>query len=99
MKPLTVHTLLLFCTILILFTSGVQPLSALAEPEEKTLDDLWIEVGIGPPIVPIFNNVARGDDIARVMHPSQIAQLDGISNGLKLVIFKSISEPNNICPI
>ena len=100
MIPVPRHTLLLVCAILFLFWPGILPLSAQVpvEPETKTLQDLWLDISIGPPIVPIYNDVARGDDMARVMHPSQISQLDGISNGRKLVIFKSIPETEQYLP-
>lgn len=69
------------------------------EPQQsRALQELWIDVSIGPPIVPIFNAAAREDDIARVEHPSQIGQLDGIENGRKMVIFKSIAETEELLP-
>jgi MYXO-CTERM domain-containing protein len=53
---------------------------------------------IGPPLIPLFNEAARGDDIARVDHPSQVDQLANISNGRKMVIFKSVEETEQLLP-
>ncbi len=92
------------CFVLFLALSLLPPmtsfLSAYApEPQQNSaLEELWIDVSIGPPIVPIFNAAARGDDIARVEHPSQIGQLDGIENGRKMVIFKSITDTEELLP-
>lgn len=63
-----------------------------------SLADLWIDLRIGPPLIPLFEEVAREDDMARVDHYSQIGQLDTISAGKKLVIFKSIAEAQEALP-
>jgi len=42
--------------------------------------------------------VARGDDIARVDHYSQVEQLSGINTGLKLLVFKSVVEAEQQLP-
>ena len=60
--------------------------------------DLWIDLLIGPPLVPLFNQVARANDIARVDHYSQISQLSGITRGQKIVVFKSVTEAEQFLP-
>jgi hypothetical protein len=60
--------------------------------------DLWMDMLIGPPLVPLFNSNARENDIARVDHPSQVAQLAGITKGQKLVVFKSLAEAEQYLP-
>jgi hypothetical protein len=67
-------------------------------PQSSSLEDLWIDMRIGEPLIPLFNQMARSDDIARVDHPSQVGQLAEIENGRKLVIFKSIAEAEEILP-
>jgi len=66
--------------------------------QSSEIEDLWIDMSIGPPLVPIFNGAARSDDIARVEHPSQVGQLSEISNGRKMVIFKSVAETEKLLP-
>ncbi len=66
--------------------------------KDSSTADLWIEMLIGPPLVPFFNSEARDDDIARVDHPSQAPQLVGITEGRKMVVFKSISEAETYLP-
>lgn len=61
-----------------------------------SIEELWIDMRIGPPIIPLFNETARGDDIARVDHPSQVDQLAGIDAGRKMVIFKSVEETEQL---
>lgn len=71
----------------------------LKEQEQVTAPrDLWMDLLIGPPLVPLFNQAARGDDIARVDHWSQISQLSGISAGRKMVVFKSAKEAEEQLP-
>ncbi len=73
--------------------------SSLATPDPPlSTSDLWIDLLIGPPLVPLFNSTARSGDIARVDHPSQISQLDGISRGQKMVVFKSVTEAEQLLP-
>ncbi|UCC86833.1 MAG: hypothetical protein JSV81_18560 [Anaerolineales bacterium] len=66
------------------------------------LDDstsrLWLDIGLGPPLVNWFNRVARPDDIARVNHAEQIGLLDEITVGRKLVVFKSAAEAERLLP-
>ena len=65
--------------ILITVATPLTVSSQLAIPHSPpTTSDLWIDLLIGPPLVPTFNNMARADDIARIGHHSFIGQLDGI---------------------
>lgn len=66
--------------------------------KKSTTADLWIEMLIGPPLIPLFNSEALESDIARVDHPSQAPQLEGITNGRKMVVFKSITEAETYLP-
>jgi len=80
--------------LLALFTT-----SGAKEPQAvNATADLWIDMLIGPPLVPLFNQEACDDDIARVGHPSQVGQLSGITSGRKLVVFKSIAEAEEYLP-
>jgi hypothetical protein len=81
-----------------LFFLAVSFVSSRATAQSSTVEDLWIDLRIGPPLIPLFNEAARSDDIARVDHPSQVDQLAGISSGRKLVIFKSIVEAEELLP-
>ena len=66
--------------------------------QAAAVEDLWIDLRIGPPLIALFNEAAREDDIARVDHPSQAEQLSQITNGRKMVIFKSIDEAKQLVP-
>lgn len=80
---------------LLLFFAAV----AANEPKQSgTTADLWMDMLIGPPLVPTFNREARDEDIARVDHPSQVGQLAGITAGRKLVVFKSLAEAEQYLP-
>ncbi len=91
--------LFLLCLIVFgsipLFSSHHQTMGAM---QNETLEDLWIDMRIGPPLIALFNEAARNDDIARVDHPSQAGQLNQINNGRKLVIFKSVAESEEFLP-
>ncbi|MDX1414839.1 MAG: hypothetical protein R3293_11660 [Candidatus Promineifilaceae bacterium] len=71
--------------------------------EERAVEtgtaDLWMDMLIGPPLVPFFNSEARDDDMARVDHPTQVGQLAGITTGRKLVVFKSLAEAEQYLPL
>ena len=70
-----------------------------AEPQQaSSVEELWIDMRIGPPLIPLFNEAAKSDDIARVDHPSQVEQLSQIPNGRKMVIFKSIEDAQQLLP-
>lgn len=59
---------------------------------------LWLDIGLGPPLVDWFNRVAQPDDIARVDRVEQMGLLDGIRVGRKLVVFKSVAEAERHLP-
>jgi hypothetical protein len=89
--------------LLTLFVFTAAPLTAVssllaAHNPPLTTSDLWIDLLIGPPLVPLFNDTARANDIARVDHHSQIAQLAGITHGQKIVVFKSAAEAEQLLP-
>jgi hypothetical protein len=85
---------------LVLFAPEAAFLSAYSPAPEQNaaIEEMWLDMSIGPPLVPLFNAAARSDDIARVEHPSQIGQLSGIDNGRKMVIFKSVEETEQLLP-
>ena len=85
-----------FCT-LVVWSGGSQPVTAQKAPAQNgaeqlsaPLADLWLDVGLGPPLIEWFNQFARPDDIARANSIDQIGELDDITTGRKLVVFKSI---------
>ena len=94
--------LLLFITVLAPFmlSRGVVTTNALVDGSRRgsSLAELWIDLRIGPPLIPLFEEVARDNDMARVDHYSQIGQLETISTGRKLVIFRSIAEAQEALP-
>ena len=98
-RLVSISCVLIFIT-LFHFASDPVFLSAYSSIPQQSAssEDLWIDMSIGPPLIPIFNAAARGDDIARVEHPSQIGQLKGIENGRKMVIFKSVEETEQLLP-
>ena len=55
-------------------------------------------MSIGPPLVDLFNQRARPDDIARVEHISQLGLLDEVHAGQKLVVFKSAEDAIRLLP-
>ena len=59
---------------------------------------LWRDISIGYPLVDWFNRVARPDDIARIENISQLELLERIHVGRKLVVFKSVTEAEQIVP-
>ncbi len=67
-------------------------------PHTDSVNDLWLDVSLGPPLVDWFNRVARPDDIARVENPRQFELLDEIRVGRKLVVFRSVAEAENFLP-
>lgn len=86
--------IMLLCALLI-------PAGAIYSAEsqqDSSLEDLWIDMRIGPPLIPLFNQAARSEDIARVEHPSQFEQLAAIESGRKMVIFQSVSEAEELLP-
>ncbi len=83
-----------------LLTSGDMPtsLAQAAGPHTDSVNDLWLDVSLGPPLVDWFNRVARPDDIARVENPRQFELLDEIKVGHKLVVFRSVAEAEGFLP-
>ena len=70
-----------------------------AGPQQvSSLEELWIDMRIGPPLIPLFNEAAQAGDIARIDQPGQIGQLSEIENGRKLVIFRSVEEAKQFLP-
>jgi len=84
--------------LFVIFQTAVPSVYSSPPQQSAAVEDLWIDLSMGPPLIPIFNAAARSDDIARVEHPSQIGQLKGIENGRKMVIFKSVSEAEDLLP-
>jgi len=88
------HPLLLITlTVLLLLIAIVRSVHAVS-----SIEDLWIDMRIGPPLIQLFNDSAQPDDIARIDRPEQIDQLRGIEAGRKLVIFRSIAEIEQSLP-
>lgn len=83
--------LILFLLILTL----VNPAKA---DEHSGLNDLWIDLSIGTPLIDLFNARAEEDDIARVEHISQLDLLSDIRVGKKLVVFKSAADAIRLLP-
>lgn len=79
--------------------SWTKPAQAFQPQRIETVSDLWLDVSLGPPLVDWFNRVARPDDIARVEHVEQLALLDGVTVGRKLVVFKSAAEAERFIPL
>jgi len=60
---------------------------------------MWIDVSLGEPLVEWFNQVARPTDIARIEHVALIRELDQITAGRKLVVFKSAADASQAVPV
>ena len=65
---------------------------------DSSLAQLWIDLSIGPELVEWYNQTARPNDIARADHVSLIDVLDQISVGRRLVVFKNISDAEQLMP-
>jgi hypothetical protein len=74
------------------------PSPANATPVSQSLQDLWIDVSMGPPLVSWFNSVARPDDIARADHVSQLRLLEDVEDARRLVVFKSAVAAEDAVP-
>lgn len=97
MRPRAHSLLVLFAFICL--AAGAPSVFTLGETEQvDSTEDLWIDMRLGRPLIPIFNQAARTDDIARVDHPSQAGQLSDIETGRRMVIFKSIPETEEWLP-
>lgn len=74
------------------------PLPVNATPVSTSLQDLWIDVSMGPPLVEWFNSVARPIDIARADHVSQLRLLEEVVDARRLVVFKSAVAAEDAVP-
>ena len=82
-------------TLILLFLIVPSPLAAI---EKEELSDLWIDLSLGPPLIELFNERARGGDMARVEHISQLELLEEVTTGKKLVVFKSAEDAIRLLP-
>jgi hypothetical protein len=90
---------LAFIACLIFTSATAAPAAHSAEPQQvSSLEELWIDMRIGPPLVPLFNEAVQAGDIARIDQPSQLDQLSDIKEGRKLVIFRSVEETEQHLP-
>lgn len=62
------------------------------------LPGLWVDLSMGAPLVDLFNERARPEDIARVEHISQLDLLEDVTAGKKLVVFKSAADAIRLLP-
>jgi hypothetical protein len=83
--------------LLAIFLVPVGSFPAQRQPP-ASVSDMWLDVSLGAPLIDWFNNVARPNDIARVENVSQLALLDKITVGRKLVVFKSVAEAERLLP-
>lgn len=90
-----VLSVLLALLSLNLFVSTPAPAAAI---EKDALQDLWIDLSLGPPLVDLFNARAQAQDIARVEHISQLELLEDVTAGKKLVVFKSAQDAIRLLP-
>lgn len=67
-------------------------------PRVDTLNDAWLDISMGPPLIPLFNRMARPTDIARAENVSQMGELDQITAGRTLVVFRSVAEAEESLP-
>lgn len=95
--PLATISRLIFLLALVFLAIPVLSLQASAK-EQNELDDLWIDLSIGTPLIEIFNERALANDIARVEHISQLELLSDINSGKKLVVFKSAEDAIRLLP-
>ncbi|MFL7838429.1 MAG: hypothetical protein ACK2T4_09805 [Candidatus Promineifilaceae bacterium] len=86
-------SLLLFLIFLHMIFAGQA-----AAVDDNGLTDLWIDLSMGAPLVDLFNERARTNDIARVEHVSQLDLLEGVTAGKKLVVFKSADDAIRLIP-
>jgi hypothetical protein len=88
--------------VLALLMAGCVPVSAAQSLEEETptpaLTGLWIDMSMGPQIVDLFNGMATEQDIARADHVSLVDLLDKVKVGRKLVVFKTITDAEQLLP-
>ena len=63
-----------------------------------SVSGLWLDISLGPPLIPWFNEIARPNDIARIENVSQLDLLNSITAGRKLVVFKSVRDAEQFMP-
>lgn len=86
-----------YATDLAALSSGVSAQDGPAV-DSSVLEGLWLDIGLGPPLVEWFNEVARPNDIARANSIEQFDLLDEVSTGRKLVVFKSVAAAEEALP-
>ncbi len=93
--PRIVKYLLVGVILLRLFLISMPALAAQSDMEDEPF---WYDISLGAPLVDWFNQNARPYDIARVENISQLAMLDEITTGRRLVVFKSAAEAEEMVP-
>ncbi len=93
----SVHALKKPLLILLLFVC-LSSVGQVFATDNGELPDLWVDLSMGAPLIDLFNERARPDDIARVEHISQLDLLEGVSAGKKLVVFKSAADAIRLLP-
>jgi len=68
------------------------------QPKDKTLADLWMDMGLNPMLIDWFNRNARPDDVARVDHVSMVDLLSQVRVGKRLIVFKSVTDVEQLMP-
>ena len=65
----------------------------------QAVQELWLDLRLlHEPLVDLFNEYARPNDIARVEHVEDLPLLDQITAGRKLVVFRSAAEAEAMIP-
>lgn len=62
------------------------------------LNSLWFDMGLESPLVGLYNDYAGPRDIARADHISLIDLLDKTNVGHRLVVFKNVSDIEQLVP-
>ncbi len=96
LSPSRLRTVQLLCALLLLLVFVAH--GRARAQEEEGLGDLWIDLSMGAPLIDLFNQRARTNDIARVEHISQLGLLDEVDAGQKLVVFKSADDALRLLP-
>lgn len=87
-----------FLAFALFFRLLIPTLPAHAAQVETAEDPFWLDISLGAPLVEWFNQNARPYDIARVENVSQLAMLDEIEIGRRLIVFKSATEAETMVP-
>jgi hypothetical protein len=88
----------LFLLVFVCLAAGGRVFAFEDSDKSGKLPDLWVDLSMGAPLVDLFNERAREDDIARVEHISQLDLLEGVTTGKKLVVFKSAADAIRLLP-